>query len=153
MFVVHSIQNKRLERMTDMEAYFTISKPYDGQEIRRSIHSQRTGAALPGSRRIRLAALLAAATLLFSFCFILHAFAAGGKDSAATLPAAAHAAGGTLASAGETVLYVEPGDTLWEIAERYAPAGSDIRKYIYVLKQRNGLSSSGLAVGQRLVLP
>ena len=47
---------------------------------------------------------------------------------------------------------VQAGDTLWSIAAtRYA--GSDIRAAIYDIRHANGLSTSTITVGQRLVLP
>jgi LysM repeat protein len=47
---------------------------------------------------------------------------------------------------------VQTGDTLWSIAAaRYS--GSDIRAAIYDIRHANGLSTSTITVGQRLVLP
>jgi LysM repeat protein len=47
---------------------------------------------------------------------------------------------------------VQAGDTLWSIAAtRYS--GSDIRAAIYDIRHANGLSTSTISVGQRLVLP
>ena len=47
---------------------------------------------------------------------------------------------------------VQAGDTLWSIAaSRYS--GSDIRATIYDIRHANGLSTSMISVGQRLVLP
>ena len=43
----------------------------------------------------------------------------------------------------ERVEYVvQAGDTLWSIAEKYAPKGTDSREYIYNLKKDNGLETS-----------
>jgi hypothetical protein len=47
---------------------------------------------------------------------------------------------------------VQAGDTLWSIAAtRYS--GSDIRAAIYDIRHANGLSTSTISIGQRLVLP
>jgi hypothetical protein len=55
-------------------------------------------------------------------------------------------AGGT-----ERVYVVRPADTLWTIAEReYA---GDPREAVWRVSERNGLASSLLRPGQRLVLP
>jgi nucleoid-associated protein YgaU len=46
---------------------------------------------------------------------------------------------------------VEPGDTLWEIAEhRYA---GDVREAVWRIQERNDLEGSLLSPGQVLVLP
>lgn len=45
---------------------------------------------------------------------------------------------------------VRGGDTLWDIAQEYAPKGSDIRKYIYDLKKQNGLKNSEICPGMVL---
>lgn len=47
---------------------------------------------------------------------------------------------------------VRPGDTLWEIAERYS-INSDIREYIYNIKKINGLDSATIYPGQKLYIP
>lgn len=45
-----------------------------------------------------------------------------------------------------------PGQTLWELAERYAPQGVDPRAYVDALEQLNGLESAPQA-GMALRLP
>lgn len=45
------------------------------------------------------------------------------------------------------------GDTLWEIAQKNYDGKGDIRKYVYQIREANGLPSSRLTVGQTLVLP
>lgn len=55
-------------------------------------------------------------------------------------------------SAGKPQVYVvKPYDTLWSIASRHY--GGDPRDAIYRLQQRNGLSSTVVRPGDRLVLP
>ena len=47
---------------------------------------------------------------------------------------------------------VQPGDTLWSIAQRVAPE-SDPRQIVDQLRRLNHLKSSAVSVGQDLVLP
>lgn len=47
---------------------------------------------------------------------------------------------------------VRSGDTLWGLAERYAPDGVDPRAYVDLLEETNDLSG-GLAAGMRIRLP
>jgi LysM domain len=53
---------------------------------------------------------------------------------------------------GRPVAVVQPGDTLWSIAERYAP-GRDRFETIAEIRQLNGLDGYTIHAGQRLVLP
>ena len=51
---------------------------------------------------------------------------------------------------------VAPGETLWSIAERYAPGGSegtDPRRYIYDIQQLNPAAAHTLVPGETIVLP
>lgn len=50
-------------------------------------------------------------------------------------------------------VYIDQGDTLWNIAQSNIKPGKDIREYIYEIKQINNLSSSELFVGQELLIP
>ena len=55
-------------------------------------------------------------------------------------------------AAGEPIIYVvQPGDTLWSIAERVSPDGRDIRHTVDRLSVVTG--GSLLHPGQRIVLP
>lgn len=47
---------------------------------------------------------------------------------------------------------VRAGDTLWGLAERYAPEGVDPRAYVDLLEETNGLDG-GLVAGMRIRLP
>ena len=52
------------------------------------------------------------------------------------------------------VYIVERGDTLWGLAERFAPANTDLRQYVFRLRKVNELHKSVLIQpGQRLYLP
>ena len=54
----------------------------------------------------------------------------------------------------ETVLHVvQPGDTLWNLASRYTPAGDDVRATVDVIRDINGLSQSSVAVGSAIQIP
>ena len=48
---------------------------------------------------------------------------------------------------------VRSGDTLWTIAEGITTPGDDIRASIAVIRELNGLESSGLRPGQVLLVP
>ena len=70
--------------------------------------------------------------------------------------AATLAGGGVAETAPETrarkAVLVQPGDTLWGIAGRFAPEGTDLRAYVDALIELNGLEG-GLQAGARLRLP
>ena len=61
-------------------------------------------------------------------------------------------AGEGLHLAGVSSVVVEPGDTLWSIAESVAD-GSDVRAVVDRIQELNGLEGSGLVPGQVLQLP
>lgn len=77
---------------------------------------------------------------------------------AAGVAFAALGGGAALASgdAGVTTAFetvtVLPGDTLWSIAEEYAP-GSDPRGVIQEIESLNALHGGSLQVGQKLAIP
>jgi LysM repeat protein len=48
---------------------------------------------------------------------------------------------------------VQPGDTLWSIAEGIAAPGSDIREVVSDVKALNSLATSSLQIGQSLIVP
>jgi LysM repeat protein len=56
-------------------------------------------------------------------------------------------------SVNETVIAVGSGDTLWSIANRHSDGTQDIRYVVHMIKERNGLQSSEILPGQRLILP
>ncbi len=53
----------------------------------------------------------------------------------------------------DTVIVVQPGETLWALGERYAPAGSDLRRWTARVEQVNHLGGEDLTAGQELRLP
>lgn len=48
---------------------------------------------------------------------------------------------------------VAQGDTLWEIAAEHVEDGEDVRVLIGSIKERSGITSSALQVGQVLQIP
>lgn len=48
---------------------------------------------------------------------------------------------------------VAQGDTLWEIAAEHTDEGEDVRVLIDSIKERSGITSSDLQVGQVLQIP
>jgi len=55
------------------------------------------------------------------------------------------------AAGPERAYVVQPGDTLWEIAEEHY--GGDPRSAVWRIEQRNGVRAGELRAGHRLVLP
>lgn len=61
--------------------------------------------------------------------------------------------GGVAGAASPPVTHVvAPGETLWSLAEHYAPS-KDPRSYIYDLQQRNQLGTATIYPGESLILP
>lgn len=52
-----------------------------------------------------------------------------------------------------TTVVVQPGDTLWEIADRFWPESVDLRTVVRELVDLNGLESKVLRPGQVLQVP
>ena len=52
----------------------------------------------------------------------------------------------------EHVYTVEPGDTLWEISEKYRDSNEDIRELIYAIKKDNGIENGQLSPGQKIII-
>jgi hypothetical protein len=48
---------------------------------------------------------------------------------------------------------VVAGDTLWEIASAHVGAGEDVRFLVDAIRDRSGLTTSDLQVGQLLLIP
>ena len=90
------------------------------------------------SLRARLIALIAVTAGLLA----INALLGGMPADAANLQGAS----------GEVVVIVQPGDTLWTLAQQAAPQ-LDPRAAILEIRQANGMSGSNLMAGQRLVIP
>lgn len=68
--------------------------------------------------------------------------------------AAAAAPGSDAATPDVRWVVVEPGDTLWGLAQRFGPAGSDTRELVDTLIQLNGLDTrKPLTPGRALRIP
>ena len=52
-----------------------------------------------------------------------------------------------------TTVTVESGDTLWSIAEEYAPENVDTRKVVYEIRKANNMDTSNINVGQEIKIP
>ena len=48
---------------------------------------------------------------------------------------------------------IASGDTLWTIAAEYAPEGTDLRQFIYEIRELNDMESSNIMVGQVIRVP
>ena len=99
-------------------------------QIRRGIVQRRA------ARRRHRAGLAAVAIAVVAMTLL-----GGGQE--ATSPAA---------PAGKKIAVVQPGETLWDIAERHAPEGMDTRVYIDFLVRANDLDPV-LQAGTRIRLP
>ena len=73
--------------------------------------------------------------------------------SAPTTASPASTGGGSRSAGVVTTEVVAPGETLWEIAAAVAAPGEDVRDVIVEIREMNDLESSGLVVGQELVVP
>jgi hypothetical protein len=96
---------------------------------------------MAASRQLRLTRRGRIIILLLVAVAVYGAFGLGRASAGGATPAT-HAAS----------VVVQPGDSLWSIAVRARPE-SDPRDVVGEMKSLNHLSSSDLAVGQRLRLP
>jgi Tfp pilus assembly protein FimV len=56
-------------------------------------------------------------------------------------------------SSAPRAVVVRAGETLWDVAERYAPAGLDPRAYVDAVVELNDLGGRMPAAGERIRLP
>ena len=106
----------------------------------------RAAGAVP-SQRIRLTRrgrIVVAALAVVAACGLL---VAGASAAQASGPAAAHAATGS----GQRII-VQPGSTLWSIAENADPH-ADARTVVQEMLQANRLKTADITAGQRLWVP
>ncbi len=114
--------------------------------VGRPVSAPRAAGAVP-SRRIRLTRrgrIVVAALAVVAACGL---FVAGASAAQASSPAAAHAATGS----GQRVI-VQPGSTLWSIAENADPR-ADTRTVVQEMLQANRLKTADITAGQRLWVP
>ena len=98
------------------------------------------------ARRVRFTGRGRMVLLLAMVLLLLAAFAVGRSASSqatTSAPAAAPAA---------TQVTVQPGDTLWSLAEELAPA-RDTREVVAQIRRLNDLPGAGLQAGQLLLVP
>jgi LysM repeat protein len=66
-------------------------------------------------------------------------------------------AGNNIASSSSMSQYkcvqIESGDTLWNIAKEYKPAGKDVRQVVYDICQANDISADDLSAGEKIIVP
>ena len=114
--------------------------------VGRPVSAPRAAGAVP-SRRIRLTRrgrIVVAALAVVAACGLL---VAGASAAQASGPAAAHAATGS----GQRII-VQPGSTLWSIAETADPH-ADARTVVQEMLQANRLKTADITAGQRLWVP
>jgi Tfp pilus assembly protein FimV len=95
---------------------------------------------------VRLTRRGRAVLVLLLSALLLAAFSIGQRDTQA-----ASVGTGSGASA-PTATTVQPGESLWSVAQRIAPE-NDPREVIAQIRRLNDLQSSQLQVGQHLLLP
>ena len=112
---------------------FRPASPARQAPARRHVAPRRRASA--SVRRRRVAVLVFTAAALLGAVRAVAAFGAGPASGIERRP---------------TIHVVQPGETLWSVAQSLRPTG-DVRGLVRQLEKLNGGSS--LAVGQRLVLP
>lgn len=100
-------------------------------------------AGTPGLRITRRGRAVLATVLVAPVLAAVLAFAVGGGAATAT---------GELSIADFEYVTVEPGQSLWQVAESIAP-GADPRDVISDVMRLNGLESSVVHPGERLAIP
>ena len=114
--------------------------------VGRPVSVPRAAGAVP-SRRIRLTRrgrIVVAALAVVAACGLI---VAGASAAQASSPAAAHAATGSAQR-----IIVQPGSTLWSIAENADPH-ADARTVVQEMLQANRLKTADITAGQRLWVP
>jgi LysM repeat protein len=89
------------------------------------------------------AAVLLTTVAVVVVLLLANAFAADGGVPAAE----------AVGPAGAVEYLVVTGDTLWEIAALYTPAGEDVRHTVFDIQRANGLQGSLIFPGQVLTVP
>jgi hypothetical protein len=104
-----------------------------------------TGAVV--SHRLRLTRRGRIVLAVLAVLVVCGLFVAGASAAQASGPASAHGGPGT----AERVV-VQPGDTLWSIAQSAAP-NADARTIVQEILQANRLTTANITAGQRLWVP
>ena len=65
--------------------------------------------------------------------------------------------GASVASSSSTDQFqcveIGSGDTIWAVAEKYGPEGTDVRKVVYDICEANDMDASELKAGQMILVP
>lgn len=105
-----------------------------------AVRTQNAGApAAAGWKLLRVILFAAILVILFTGITLVRSFA----DESVEAPV----------SAQEKIVFADTGDTLWGIAEDVKREGLDTREAVHRIMERNGLVSSSLHSGDRLVIP
>ncbi len=131
-----SVAEMRLAAAADEAWLATVAKARFVPAAAPALPPARPAIRLTRRGRVVLAVL---AALLLAGLFV-----AGATAAQASAPAAAHATG--------TRVFVQPGDTLWSIAQRTHP-DADPQTVVQDILSANHLSSASVTVGQRLWVP
>ena len=104
----------------------------------------RTRPASP-TRPVRLTARGRVALLVASTCFLARVVLVSGRFTADA---------GTAMPQGRatSVVVVQPGESLWQIARQIAPS-ADPREVVSTIRELNGLGETTVAAGQSVVVP
>lgn len=114
--------------------------PHERSLVRQRADRADAKPALAARRQVRLRRRIAFGVAAFVIFAVLTTWAI-----------AAIAAGSDIAVGGQ--ITVSHGQTLWSIASDHAGAGVDVREVIAQIITLNDLPSSGVQVGQQLLLP
>jgi LysM repeat protein len=119
--------------------------------LRKVSASQRTGRH---NKTVRVTIVLILLVIAVSCVALIHAFASS-REPLNQPNGAIHTQATVIeaASVNRNTVYVEKGDTLWAIANKYAPRNVSIRSYINKLMTINELNQPILQIGQVLLLP
>lgn len=104
----------------------------------------RTRPAGP-SRPVRLTARGRVVLLVASTCFLALVVLISGRFTADAGTAAPQ-------GPGTSVVVVQPGESLWQIARQIAPA-ADPREVVSTIRELNGLGETTVVAGQSVVVP
>lgn len=120
--------------------------------VRRPVQSARNTRAVQPVYQVRTSVKVARAVIFWSLVFgvVYGLFFSSGSNMGS-----AEASNDKVISSSSTdftYITVMSGDTLWSLAERYAP-NRDPRDFIYDLVSLNNLNDSVLSSGMRLALP
>ena len=59
----------------------------------------------------------------------------------------------SLSTPSHVIVKVQPGDTLWDIADDYGPDDVDIRRVVYEICKLNDVNANSIHPGQTLIVP